>query len=288
MKISRLLATAALATYLFSASASADRVVLHGKNRLNRPSKETASLIVNLDTSFRTVTHKSEADGLQDIVKLISESEYEEEWLYLPDMKTWYEIGRNETSVRHGTHIEGSLISDPSGLEDILGKQKTFTFYHFHPIDKEGTYNFVHELWLNQGSRLGEKNREPFYSKMAYLFAVHGGVPSPGDIRKMSRLKIANYKKSKIDVRFKVVSVLGTFEYSLTKKGLEKFKNVNTDPNFNKELEQYSSRIPKLLEPKNFDLLGWLATTDYKPFIEKMASGLSSEYILIKYEPLRK
>jgi hypothetical protein len=245
-----------------------------------RPSRPSENLMVNTDPSLRYVTKKSEHSGIQDIVKLISESKYEEEWIFLPKESTWYEIGVREKSTSKNGFIEGSLYGDPTGLEKALADQPLLKFFHFHPMDREAVYELVKE----HSRHLRVDDTDALEEKLAYLLAVQGGLPSDGDLQKMSRMYILNNKPTSTKLSYNTVSVLGVFEYSLSPEGLKRFKDVD-DAKFRQELKEYKNRFKGLLSKENFDIVAWLQAADYRPFMHHLATNLSSKYVIIRYLP---
>jgi hypothetical protein len=244
-----------------------------------RPSRQSQNLVVNTDNSFRYICKRSESSGIQDIVKLITTNKYEEEWIYLPKEQTWYEIGVQERSVqgREG-FIQGSVISDPTGLEKVLDKQPLIKFYHFHPVDMDVLHRQV--AGMSKGLPVREQDRPALEEKLVYLLAAITGVPSSSDIRKMSRVYLKNKGGDRLS--YNSVSMFGVFEYSLSQYGLKTHTSIES-PAIKQELIDYNVRIASLTAEGNIDLAGWLKAEDYRPFMHQIAAHLSSKSITVRY-----
>ncbi len=94
------------------------------------PKKEMPSDALQLNTNdfMYYVTNKNEEKGINDIKKIINNSNYEEEWLYLPEKQIWYEIGINSdsNSVKHSSSHIDKILEENKEVKELI-------FYHNHP-----------------------------------------------------------------------------------------------------------------------------------------------------------
>lgn len=181
----------ALAAAALLSSCSSPRSFL--KDLYSRGS-EAEELQVNPDSRKSFRVRKSEAAGVVDLQKLVAQENFEEAWVYVPEDKEWWEVGRFSWEDAVGVY---TIIND--GLIEILaGASPEVVHYHFHP-----------ERVTRKLSGL---------SPTAVLSAVtltEWALPSDVDLR--TALAQSCYITEQFPgkkIRFKVASTAGVVEYT--------------------------------------------------------------------------
>ncbi|HKL24424.1 MAG TPA: hypothetical protein VJ912_03750 [Candidatus Nanoarchaeia archaeon] len=180
---------------------------------------KSKKLFVNLDDGSYYKTQKSEKQGIEDLVKESKKQDYEEAWIYLPKNKTWYEIGKESEKEETDSLTKYRVKRNENLLKEIIKKQKpdSIIFYHIHPYFK--------------------------YSKL----------PSNKDIETMIQTTLEKENKY---IKHKIVSGDTITEYSLTKKGINYFKNKKTkilektNENFQRDINGNMKYNPSFLDIK--------------------------------------
>ena len=141
---------------------------------------------------------QGEEAGINDLRELTETVGFEEHWVFLPDKNLWIEIGFREKL--------GSVEVDHDYLEKIIRENDRLGVYHFHPRHylttmEEWGYANIPETWLALPS-LEDISLMVYYSSRFY------------DL----------HPKGKISWDF--CSPLGITKYSLSKKGLKYYTNI--------------------------------------------------------------
>jgi hypothetical protein len=187
-------------------------------DKIHVPKRQVSNLVVNIVNEHINVTHKSEKDGIEDIIKIAQESEYEEAWLHAvsPSESIWIENGLNEL-IEESEGINGSFHSlDLKISGKTIKKYDDVTFYHFHP-QKNYKFDELHK-WNEKVS-----GNTPF-ELIRLHYSAKSSMPSSNDIDVMVEV-YKSLKDNSKRPKFKVVSVYGITEYTLTEQGLKRFVN---------------------------------------------------------------
>lgn len=93
--------------------------------------RESSQLVVNHNTTYRTVVHNTcKEEGIQQIRKLVETEPLEESWLYYPQLCTWEEVGINSLPKDGGIFV----WSDLDQLVRAFENHKDLVMVHFHPL----------------------------------------------------------------------------------------------------------------------------------------------------------
>lgn len=151
--------------------------------------KTADNLFFNGNDYLSYTISKDENKGKQDLEKMAYIGKNEEAYAYFPKTQKWEEIGikGKKFSTRINKKHLNDLLEKHDSSEEII-------FYHQHP----GNDNEVKE-------------------------------PSEADLAAMSNLtkELVERGYQINNIKFKIISLFGETEYSLTKKGFDKIKNLN-------------------------------------------------------------
>ena len=174
-------------------------------------------LVVNNRNKFRTVIYESEAEGIADMRKLITNSQTEESWAFLPNQEKWIEIGYNEEAEKK---VDKRYITkaklDIQLLDELMSKNNNMALYHFHPshsLSLEEKIKKREEDGLPMNHREIERERVRLLIKSAY--------PSRSDLLNMIGNSTEFFERNADgNITFKICSHYGITEYHLTDKGM--------------------------------------------------------------------
>ena len=104
------------------------------------------TLSVNTIDGVRKVIPQSEKEGIEEMRGLVSSSELEEAWAYIPKHELWVEVGMNERLIDsdiksddgNGFMQVAAIDIDKAYVEKIAKDHGPITLYHFHPEDEHG------------------------------------------------------------------------------------------------------------------------------------------------------
>ncbi len=192
------------------------------------------NLLVNKDNKVRYVSYKNEEKGLNDLLGLIYSSELEENWVYLPEKKTWIEIGINEKTTTYENGYERYSDLDMNYLNYLMNNNKEIKIYHMHP------------------------NPEKYKNYLSW-------VPSANDISTFDVVfsKFYNLNKNEEDflkkdfnLKVRIVSMYGMCDISMTEKARKDnkyvFENLSTEKIKQKEIGNFINK-QKTKENKNIE-----------------------------------
>ena len=259
-----------------------------------RPLKKIQKLFVNTSKEYRAFADKNEEEGLRDIRDLTLSSPLEEEWLYLPQEKKWYETGVSEVVDTSNNFAQGACITDPTGLEEILAKQPEIIFYHFHPLHRDLMLTNSKKIItdLSMQTYLRQNELSVLEGKISEFFVMLGSCPSDKDILKMIRNKIINRSQQEVKIGFKVCSYYGVYEYGLTPQGLKRFSNYDEPTSIFKDQkiidmsEVYNNKIGAYVG-KDSALVKFLSATELITPYKEYASYLSDDNIKVTFTPFK-
>ncbi len=99
---------------------------------------QSPNVLLNRDDGVSFVMNKNEEQGIEDIKKIINNSDYEESWLYLPEKQKWCEVGIESDS----DFVVMSLPRIYKTLEENKNV-KELIFYHNHPLNSSKNPSFT-------------------------------------------------------------------------------------------------------------------------------------------------
>ena len=155
-------------------------------------------LQINRSLTCRTLVILDEANGTGQLRRLTLTSDVEEHWAYLPGLKTWVEIGFNETP--------GTATIDFDYLHDLMTQHEELVVYHIHLRNylenaKKELQLDIPDTWLIV----------PSFSDIALMiyftsqfYALHPGG----------------------DISWKIGSPLGLTTYGLTEEGMRHYRTI--------------------------------------------------------------
>lgn len=189
-------------------------LINYGYSQTNetKPISLTDKLTVNRENLERRITFIDEKEGIKQLQKLVTETEYEESWIFDKKNNIWIEIGYNESGWRKdslGTYNKVSL--DTAYISKIIKKTENIIFYHIHPIKNYPENNSIDSSIAKITKKYGTK-----------LLAYHmSAFPSTNDILTMIKIQEGYYKNNKNGcITHKIVSYLGVTEYKITRKAI--------------------------------------------------------------------
>ena len=160
--------------------------------------KEEPQLVVNNQKGLVTKVHASEQEALSQLRRLVRESELEESWVYVPEEKEWWEVGRY-------SWVEGyqalSSLNQPL-IEFLAGSYPEVIKYHIHP-EKAIAHIF---------SQLEKDTKEKVSPDVKSVIAV---LPSDSDLYSalFVTCSVSEFFPGH-EVVFKVASPAGITEYT--------------------------------------------------------------------------
>ncbi len=178
-------------------------------------------LVVNTTNIDRTYAIKSEEEGVVDLQRLVTQSQYEEAWVYVPAEKKWIEVGQQEYNSRKGNVRTQSVEFDAPTMNMLIAQYDKIVFYHIHPYTlldlKKDQEEGIHGLTMVPKPKVLERIAQN----------VNGGqgvFPSAHDLAEMVTRSRDFYRHHPTgDISFKIVSSFGVTEYEVTDKGHELF-----------------------------------------------------------------
>ncbi len=104
-----------------------------------RPHLEAAALVANVENSFRMVVPTDERSGVSQILDLVGRTDFEEQWVFVPAINLWIEIGTNESA----SELDSQVEIDTDYLGQIVGRYHAVEIVHFHPA------GYYRRVWQN-------------------------------------------------------------------------------------------------------------------------------------------
>lgn len=173
-----------------------------------RPYLQEATLVANVENSVRTLVPADEVSGISQIMTLVGHTNFEEQWVFVPAIDLWIEIGTNESV----SELDSQVEVDTDYLAQIVGLYHEVQIFHFHPA------GFYKRIWKHEphpvgfsADALGSGDIQP----------VGFALPSPSDIVgsiELSRMLLARDPLAR--VTYAVVSPHGVVTYGPTEQGL--------------------------------------------------------------------
>lgn len=237
------------------------------------------TLNVNTSNLERIIAFLDEKQGIEQLQKLIKNTEYEDSWVYDKTNNIWIEIGYEESGWKtdsSGTYNKVSL--DTSYISKILNSGNDIIFYHIHPIKNYPKPNMNDEKIASLIKKYG-------IDIIAYQVSA---FPSANDIQTMIKLQDEYYKKNPDgNIKHKIVSYLGVTEYNLTKKAVKSLSNNTNILYYDTILMNMLlySKIVSIMDSKENNLENMEETAINN--IMDVLSKRNNEYIEIKFTPIR-
>lgn len=173
------------------------------------PYLERSELVANAENTFRTFVPANEQVGVSQIRALVGQTEFEEEWAFVPSANVWIEIGRKESV----TEIDSEVAVDTDYLKQIVSLYHSVAIVHFHPA------GFYRRIWQQEPYPIGFPVGLIAQSR---LQPIGFALPSPDDVVssiELSRELLVNDPAARIS--YAVVSPYGVVTYGLTTAGLK-------------------------------------------------------------------
>ena len=236
--------------------AASDAVIIPTQS-LFPPLKQTATLEVNVSTSYRTFTRKSEEKGVRDIRYLVDKSELEEAWAYLPDRHFWIETGKSSFSskevMRNGKpEYNLGVYGYDDHIKKLMQTHDNLVFYHFHPKNGEAIRDRNERATAAVAAVLRKKGFEPsqelLREESLYMekeFYAEEARPSGGDLLGLisnSNYFFAAHPNGRLS--HKIVSSFGVTEFNLTQDGVKFFRDKNYE--FIRQYSNNTSRYERI------------------------------------------
>ena len=170
------------------------------------------TLEINTQDERYGVVLLTETQGNTLLRELSLQSSYEEIWGYLPSSFTWVELGIKALPIHVQKQTDGSssvdirISYDETRLLSLMQNDPSIVLYHIHPIQS------VHQLIQADAA----KNTTTTWDALA--------LPSGPDlVQVVHYTRIFAQKFPNRPLRFRVVSMWGVTEFSLTAKGMSEF-----------------------------------------------------------------
>ena len=167
--------------------------------------KYLENLVVNNDSTYRTIVYKNEEEGIEDMLKLVKTSKLEEAWIFLPNWNLWYEIGKTSRNYfKEGTYFS-TISIDGEFRDKLIRENDNLVYYHFHP----------------------EFNSEDIYKKIfGQNIIIQGAILSHGDLIEAITSTRDFYKyHPNGKTKFSTVSGEGIIDFYMTEEGLKANKD---------------------------------------------------------------
>jgi len=204
------------------------------------------------------------------LVELISSSEYEENYVYLPEKEKWVEIGYKEETVfdlDNGLFYFGSNL-DFDYFRELAKKNNKITIYHAH-VDPWNVEEFN-----EKAKNLNDEDKKELKEIFSTIW-----VPSIPDIKAFKKMASIFYAtnsngilEDKYDISFYVFSKLGMCKISL--KDLARKNNAYMFDILGGDIitqEEFYKYINSLKEKNELNIE------------EKICNHLSDQYFLFEY-----
>ncbi len=166
-------------------------------------------LVFNNQKGLVTYIKESEEEGVRDLQRLVKEVPLEEAWVYVPEDKEWWEVGRYSWEEESSTQASLNMAL----LEILAGTSRETVQYHIHPEKA------LQSLYAKNH---GEDN-DPNGLMPWDFFLTYASLPSSLDL--YAALLLSCDVKEQFPgrmVHFKVASPLGITEYTPRPEAVDK------------------------------------------------------------------
>jgi hypothetical protein len=173
-----------------------------------RPYLEQAALVANAENSVRTLVPADEVSGISQIMTLLGHTNFEEQWVFVPAIDLWIEIGTNESV----SELDSQVEIDTDYLGQIVSLYHEVQIFHFHPA------GFYERVWQHEPHPVGFSADALESGDMQ---PVGFALPSPNDVVasiELSKMLLAKDPLARIT--YAVVSPHGVVTYGPTVHGL--------------------------------------------------------------------
>ena len=174
------------------------------------PYAQQTTLVANAENSVRTVVPAGKGAGVAQIRTLVGHTNFEDQWVFVPSIDLWIEIGKNESV----SELDSEVELDTDYLSQIVSLYHDVEIYHFHPA------GFYGRVW-QQGLFPAEFPADAL--DIGSLQPVGLALPSPNDVVssiELSRMLYANDPTANIS--YAVVSPHGVVTYRPTTAGIQR------------------------------------------------------------------
>ncbi len=284
---------------VFHDSLSADNTIQKAEYKV------VDDLVVNNKNNFQTVIYENEALGILEMRGLLTNSQTEEAWAYLPNIEKWIEVGYNEESARKlkKSYVTKTKLNVPL-LNILMNENDDIILYHFHPpsyhlLEDEVKERIKQELPMSYNEI--ERERVGILIKSTY--------PSRSDLLSMIGNSTEFYERNpEGKITFKICSHYGITEYHLTDEGLiylyadnspeqiakikDKSLSANVEVNITGEileLNRSKARNPlkriKMSPKRKRQSLSRYVIIEPLTRIKRALSSMNDEYIAASFTP---
>jgi hypothetical protein len=173
-----------------------------------RPYIEAATLVANVENAVRTIVPADQMSGASQILDLVGQTNFEEQWAFVPAINLWIEIGTNESA----SELDSQVEVDTDYLKQIVALYHAVEIVHFHPA------GYYRRVWQHESYRI-EFSADALES--GDLQPIGFALPSPTDVVSsidLSRMLLAHDPAASIT--YSVVSPHGVVTYGPTAPGL--------------------------------------------------------------------
>lgn len=240
----------------------------------NTPYVQVTALGTNTVNDARKVARMDRLTGVSQIAGLLSRTNYEEQWAFIPAANLWIEIGKNEVS----TGADSTVELDFEYLKSIAGVYDEIHILHFHPSS-----------YYNQGIWAGSQFDVNFPAKDLQgdeVIPIGLALPSSADVAStVQMVELLSDAHPKTKLKFTVVSPHGQVSYGPTKIGKQKliFHRGNPRRNF---LREIAVRTILRRSPRNIHLsIEKLKSPSIGDVISELCNQISGEDYLVVFEP---
>jgi hypothetical protein len=147
--------------------------------------------------------------GVAQILTLVGHTNFEEQWVFVPSIDLWIEIGKNESV----SELDSEVELDTGYLTQIVGLYHDVEIYHFHPA------GFYDRVWQED---LYPADFPANALDPGSLQPVGLALPSPNDVVSSIELSRMLYAKDPTArITYAVVSPHGVVTYGPTAAGIQ-------------------------------------------------------------------
>ncbi len=170
---------------------------------------ELDHLVMNNQKGLVTYVKKSEEDGLRDLHRLVKESPLEDAWVYIPEDKEWWEVGRyswEEKSFSKAS-LNGTLV------EILAGTSTEAIKYHIHP--EKGIRSLFSKI-------SGDNDWDVFLTltSLPSSFDLYASLAISCSVREQAPGK---------KIRFKIAAPQGIIEYTPRQEAVDRICSEDGD-----------------------------------------------------------
>lgn len=266
--------TAVLAAWITTGAMASDTEYFSGLPDSAIPYIQVANLKPNQSNDGRTVVQADHSTGLIQIDALLGQTNYEEQWAFVPAANLWIEIGRNEVA----TGSDSSVELDFDFLTSIAGVYDEIHILHFHPASYSNQGR-----WANAYFNV---NYPANQLQGAEVIPIGLALPSAADVASSVQLvELLSETHPETKLQFTVVSSHGQVNYGPTDAGVHEliFNRGNPRQNFVREI---AVRATLRRSVRNIQSsIENLSSPDIGAVISELCNQMSGEFYRVAFTP---